>query len=1233
MTKRKGESNSNSRKRAKRTPKEYPDDLPSRTLTPAHTDWLTQFQDEYTSHIGRKGSPDGAFSWVRSELVDKFLKNFFPGLAEAQREAFRPWIGTSINSRLNNRANKPNIIDPTAIGKVPSSGMYLWSRDHQTMVDDTWGEACIHNPKLINNPGQRRAHVSKLWKELTPDEQLPYKMRFLELKQEATSKVIPDEEKQKFLDKFVRKISTMARNAERMAGVFFEARVAVEVGGVLTIKQVGSPLGDKYLASDAGGVALTSMQDWIGDRIGSLSRTGDPPIAVTPIREDHMRPSIPDISKHQPVLQLLRSMARTGISGFWHKSPGLGHWFDLPTRTESDTEVRGPLLPAEFELLDKALENAPAVVPPVVDDLMKSVNVMESKFPVWTANGLWAKVDGQTVVPNALPFNQPTSDDAFLVFWLNCWLTIEYFQRARPGFELSRLDYVESFIQDEVLNGIGFHDKSGTLIGGKNGVVWAARCIVKIILNILAVMDNGGVKFDTPLPPGYDPKRLGSSHLELALEWAKDLTVAIKKSTDILAASWSERCIPADLALEPTSPPSTLFPFDDTLFDDALVASSTDPKASSSKRATTSVKASSSKKADASHQSNVEEFDIGDSESGSESGSDGESEGELEGIGKGGGKRKGTVKGKGKGKVQGKAKGKAKSKGKGKGSGQGKETRNVAADESEKTSGKGDGAQPLSEKAQKYVSHHLKYEQAWQLEREAAAEEYSKSKREGWTRIMAKPRAATERLTQEQREAAWKTILTNWTDKTSIFDEPPTFEPTEPCDVPPEKFQEAVDEFIVDVTDPMQDWANVGKEWTTTYSDHIIDKSIWVTRFNETDYPHLVYSIALHGNLVYDSRDLYLKAYRGDRELMHKSLGIGSALLRRGQILQEAGQLPNLPGGILNHLQGVVWRIRHLHTQYLEREALAVRWRNTMRDRFRHPKVKYSLEELIEVATNLERWADEAEELYRQQNSRMLEEWVAARCTGFRRQPMSHFTYGNPVYYGFDTEAKEPTSSKPLSKGTDGQEADMDKMDIDSATAVGTAETSDGEASASNKPGEPRDKDVGTGDKSDTTGTAAVTDNAAGVDEEGAGEERAAGKEGGGRGQASVGESDGMGDGLCTGDVAGADDEAAVGNDGQGQKGGGKGRKAAKGKKPPTTKTPATKATATKAPVKKASATKAPVTGGKNMRGSSGTDGTTSIRSARLRAAAGVADASTSTAQASKLRDRTSLARAVRNRN
>ncbi|QRV77077.1 hypothetical protein RhiJN_05092 [Ceratobasidium sp. AG-Ba] len=77
-----------------------------------------------------------------------------------------------------------------------------------------------------------------------------------------------------------------------------------------------------------------------------------------------------------------------------------------------------------------------------------------------------------------------------------------------------------------------------------------------------------------------------------------------------------------------------------------------------------------------------------------------------------------------------------------------------------------------------------------------------------------------------------------------------------------------------------------------------------------------------------------------------------------------------------------------------------------MKDRYRFPRVAFTLEELVNIGTTLSDWAVESSMLCQQLEHKMVEEWAAAGCTGYPRLSPLRFLNGNPYGYAFDNAAK-----------------------------------------------------------------------------------------------------------------------------------------------------------------------------------------------------------------------------------
>ncbi|CAE7186762.1 unnamed protein product [Rhizoctonia solani] len=127
------------------------------------------------------------------------------------------------------------------------------------------------------------------------------------------------------------------------------------------------------------------------------------------------------------------------------------------------------------------------------------------------------------------------------------WMHPDYYKSYREASSEGTVDHIEDW-QDALskLDGVLYHQPSGTLLGGKNGVVHVARVLVDLTLNILAVRGD----FDPPEEPprGYDLSRLQINAHDRVVAWTEKWTAAINASTKILSTHSDERRVGRDLA-------------------------------------------------------------------------------------------------------------------------------------------------------------------------------------------------------------------------------------------------------------------------------------------------------------------------------------------------------------------------------------------------------------------------------------------------------------------------------------------------------------------------------------------------------------------------------------------------------------------------------------------------------------------------------------------------------------
>ncbi|QRV88447.1 hypothetical protein RhiJN_16465 [Ceratobasidium sp. AG-Ba] len=204
----------------------------------------------------------------------------------------------------------------------------------------------------------------------------------------------------------------------------------------------------------------------------------------------------------------------------------------------------------------------------------------------------------------------------------------------------------------------------------------------------------------------------------------------------------------------------------------------------------------------------------------------------------------------------------------------------------------------------------------------------------------------------------------------------------------------------------MSAWKDASTEWKVTYDEATMEQGAVAAYMRPHGYTHLMFAFAVQGNMVADSRVWYRETGVQHRQEIFHFLSSGCSLLKRIQDFEAAGQMPELDVGTVGYLRAKVWQVRHYHTQYNEYEALATQWRNRMMDWYRHPRVEYSLDELVEVSTLLRDWVADSTRLRKRLDQKMVEEWVASGCAGHVRAKPLYFINGNPYSYAFDDAAQ-----------------------------------------------------------------------------------------------------------------------------------------------------------------------------------------------------------------------------------
>ncbi|KAG8728008.1 hypothetical protein FRC10_005419, partial [Ceratobasidium sp. 414] len=633
---------------------------------------------------------------------------------------------------------------------------------------------------------------------------------------------------------------------------------------------------------------------------------------------------------------------------------------------------------------------------------------MESRAPVWTENGLWEKGDDPfNNMPRVLPFYKPTNLSG-LSYWQDPWLDIAYFQRPKPGMEQYRIDFWEGWQSDRRTSGPSYHAKSGTLVGGTEGIVWIIRGNLKILANAGALMLGSGVELPTPLPEGYDGRRLSVGDFERALDWVKEWTDVIHGSITVLDTTYQERWRPADF---PSHDPRPSNLDNDDQDNNVPVASG-----SGLRRASSDLGDDPWGDLDAGYEPNDHDS-VGSLEPevvlGKGKGKERENEREKgKGKGEGDAKQRGKEEAQGKGKAQGKEKGKGKAQGKGKGKG-----RPTATPASGSTEPKFDwimtaewvtSATPLQRaKLEGYVQRFGHVELARRENRKAHVVNFIAEKSEMLDQARKKtlPQPIVEvPQTAEERRHKYNEDLQNWTDKRYPLYTLPNESECPPCDAAPENMRQVIDTCIREVDRVTARWREDIDEWVP-YSEEVVQAAAQLAFSKQSDFPQLEFAMALHGRFFLHSRS-WDKDFSNLLMATYECLGCGSAILRRVTNLVEAGEDLGLDIGTQDHLRWLIFRLRQKYDQATRLGQLSLHWRNRLKDRFRYSLVAYTLEELVEIGGMLESWTVETAALYKQLEQGSFEQWVKADLTGFLRDPTCYFSYGCPLQYAFGKEAK-----------------------------------------------------------------------------------------------------------------------------------------------------------------------------------------------------------------------------------
>ncbi|KAG8685723.1 hypothetical protein FRC11_010175, partial [Ceratobasidium sp. 423] len=197
--------------------------------------------------------------------------------------------------------------------------------------------------------------------------------------------------------------------------------------------------------------------------------------------------------------------------------------------------IPGPDIPesvisaAENESILALAELLPSSQRELVTGILNATNEHQAHLPASHPLGVYL---GNELPPKAIS-PSPDSDDAPG----SLWLPPDYFQNPSEAAHEGTVSHFEVWQKGRFK--ILLHEPSGTLYGGKNGVVRIVRPLVQLLFNFSAVRGDFTPPEDPPTD--YDLTRLPINEWPRLQQWIRDWTAAIKASTAILRKTSDER--------------------------------------------------------------------------------------------------------------------------------------------------------------------------------------------------------------------------------------------------------------------------------------------------------------------------------------------------------------------------------------------------------------------------------------------------------------------------------------------------------------------------------------------------------------------------------------------------------------------------------------------------------------------------------------------------------------------
>ncbi|CAE7154967.1 unnamed protein product [Rhizoctonia solani] len=193
---------------------------------------------------------------------------------------------------------------------------------------------------------------------------------------------------------------------------------------------------------------------------------------------------------------------------------------DVPDSVISDTERATILSRAELLLASERK---------LIEGSVNAAVEHQEHLPALHPLGVYAS---KYAPPKAIP---PSHDSNS---WsTSMWADPDYYRRPSEASPEGTVEHMESWQHDQrqVLR----HEPSGTLYGGRTGVIRVLRPLIELLFNFAAV--RGDFVPPEPAPADYDLTRLPINEWPRLLQWIRDWTADIQASTAILRRTSNER--------------------------------------------------------------------------------------------------------------------------------------------------------------------------------------------------------------------------------------------------------------------------------------------------------------------------------------------------------------------------------------------------------------------------------------------------------------------------------------------------------------------------------------------------------------------------------------------------------------------------------------------------------------------------------------------------------------------